>query len=101
MTLWKVNRTGVDGSTPGDICNTASVKHAPSPVLFGIVSTSPPCGLNGSLKVINKRKRNSSDFGGKTQKLDAVVEKKIPTNVHFIKLIGQKLSDGSINEIYL
>ena len=24
----RVSRTGVDGSTPGDICNAASVKHA-------------------------------------------------------------------------
>ena len=53
-TPWKVRRTGVGGSTPGNIRNYFSVKDDPSPVLIGIVSTSPPCGLNASLQVIKK-----------------------------------------------
>ena len=39
----------VYGSTPGDICNSISVEHAPSPVLIGSVTSSPPCGLSGIL----------------------------------------------------
>ena len=35
----KVIWTGVDGSTPGDICNAVSVKHASSSVLIVIVGT--------------------------------------------------------------
>ena len=45
----QVIRTGADGNTPGDICNTGSVKNSPSPVLIGIVATSPPRGRDASL----------------------------------------------------
>ena len=48
-TLRQLIRTGVDRSTPGNVCDAISVEHAPSPVLIGIVATSPPCGIRGSL----------------------------------------------------
>ena len=103
-TPWLVIRNGINGSTPGNILNSVSVKHAPSPVLIGIVSTLPPCGLSGSLQIANKRQSMSPDLGINTQKLDAVVDRNFPNDLDyasiFRKVISHKLSDGSSDEIY-
>ena len=44
-------------------------------------------------------------MGGNTQKLDVVIDKKLPNDLDsasiFIKVIGHKLSDGSSYELYL
>ena len=42
----QVSRLGVDGSTPGEIRDSVRFVEPPSPVMIGIVATSPPCGLN-------------------------------------------------------
>ena len=47
--LRRVSRTGIDGSTPGNVCNDVCVEHAPFLFLIGVVATSPPCSLIGSL----------------------------------------------------
>ena len=55
VTPQKVIRMGVNGSIPGENFHAVSVFESPSPVLIGIVATSPPCGLNTSQQVANKR----------------------------------------------
>ena len=65
-TLQQVIRKGISRSTTGNILNADSVKDDPSPVLIGIVATSPPCGLNASLQVGNKHQSNFPDLVGQT-----------------------------------
>ena len=100
----KVSRTGVDRSTLGDVCNDVIVESAPSPVLIEIFSTSPPCGLSGSLHVAKKQHSTSPGLCRNTQKLDAVVDINFPNNLNYVsifnKLIGYKLSDGSSGDLY-
>ena len=38
-TPWQVTRTGVDRSTPGNICNSIRLVEPSSPVMIGIVGT--------------------------------------------------------------
>ena len=103
--LRQVIRTGVDGSTPGDVCNFIRIKHAPSPVLIGSMTTSPPCGLSRRLQVAKKRQSTSPGLGRNTEQLDNVVDVKLPDDLDpvyiFSKAIGHKLSDGSNNDLYL
>ena len=101
----QVIRTGVDGSTPGNIGHAVNVKHAPSPAFIVIVATSPPCGLDGILQVANKWQFTSLALVGNTQNFDAVIDR----NFHYDldsasisgKVIGHKLSGGSIYDLYL
>ena len=76
----------------------------PSPVLIGIFANYPPCGLNASQKVANKRKSTSPELVRHTQKLDAVVDGKLPDDLDsasiFSKVIGHILSDGSSGNLY-
>ena len=101
----QVSRTGVDVSTPGDIHHGVSAIEAPSPVLIEIVTTSPPCGINATQKVANKRQSTSPVLVGHTQKLDAVVDGKLPDNLYsasiFSKAISHKLSNGSSGDLYM
>ena len=101
----KVIWTGVDGITTGKKIHDVSVKHAPSPVLIGIVANFPPCGLNRSLQVSNKQQSASPALVSNTQKIDAVVDGKLPNDLDYesisSKVIGYKLSNSSIDELYL
>ena len=67
-----------------------------SSVLIGIIGTAPPCGLNLVQEVGHKCQ---------SQKLDTVVDKKLPNNIDltsiFSKVIGDKLSDGSRRDLYI
>ena len=100
----RVIRTGVDGSTPGDVCNDVSIKHATSPVLIVIVATSSPYGLSMSLQVAKKRQPMSPGLDSNTQKMDAVVDEKLPDNLDsasiFSKAISHKISNGSRRDLY-
>ena len=104
MTPWQVSQTGVDRSTPGNICHAVIVVGPPSPVLIRIVSTSPSCVINTSYQVANKRQSNSLVLVGQTQKLDAVVDRKFPDDLYsasiFSKVISPKLSNGSSGDLY-
>ena len=101
----QVSSTGINGSTPGDIRYSISIVEPPSPVLIGIVSTYSPCGLNMSQNVENKRQSTSPALVGNTQKLDAVIDVKLPDNLDYVsifrKVIGHKLSNGSSGDLYL
>ena len=101
----QVSRMGVDGSTPGDIHNSDSIENSSSPVLIGIFSTSSPCGLNASLQVANKRQSTSPTLVKNGQKLDAVIDGKLPDDLDaasvFSKVIGHKPSNGSSGDLYL
>ena len=63
--LQQVSRTGVNRSTPGVIYDYFRVVGPSSPVLVGIVGTSPPCGLNVIQEVGNKRQSTSPGLVGK------------------------------------
>ena len=100
----KFRMTGVGRSTPCDILNAVRVNHDPYAVLIVIVSTSPQCGLNGSLQVSNKRQSTSPRLGGNTQKLDTVVDGKFPNDLYyasiFCKVIRHKIYNGSSDDLY-
>ena len=66
-TPWQVSRTGVNRSTTDDVCNSFSVKYAPSPYIIGSVPTFPPLGLGGILHVAKRRKSASPALGRNTQ----------------------------------
>ena len=53
-TPWQLIKTGIVGSTPGNVFNSFSVIEPPSPVMILIVSPSSPCGLSTSHHVANK-----------------------------------------------
>ena len=79
-------------------------ENAPSPVMIGIVATSPPCGINAALWVANRRKSTPPDLVGNTKKLDAVVDRKFPDDLNsssiFSKVIVHKLSESSRSDLY-
>ena len=104
-TIRQVRRAGFNGSTPGHITNTGSISEPPYPVLIGIVSSSPPCGVDDIQKVANKWLATSLGLVVQTKKLDTVVEKNLPNDLDytsiFSKSIGHKLSDGSSSVFYL
>ena len=89
---------------PKSVFNAVIVEHAPSPLLNVIDATFTPCGLSGSLKVAKKRQSMSPGLGGNTQKLDTAIDGKLPNNLEsesiFRKVIGHKLSYGSIGGLY-
>ena len=104
MTSRQLSQTGVDGSTPGNICNVFNIEHASSPVLIGIDGTSPTCGLIGSLQFLNEWHSSSPDWSGKNQKLEAVVDGDLPNALNYVsifsRVIGHKLYDGSSGDLY-
>ena len=59
MTLRQVSRTGVDGSTPGNIFNAIGTVEPSSPVIIVIVGTFPPWRLNVSQEVEDKHQSTS------------------------------------------
>ena len=101
----QVSRTVVDGITPGNIGHTVRIEHDSSPVLIVVIVTPPPCGLNGIMQVENKWQSTSPAVVGNTHKLDAVIDGKLTDDLDsvsiFRKVIVHKLSDGSINDLYL
>ena len=70
-----------------------------------IVDTYPPCGLDTSLQVENKRQSTSTALVGNTQKLDAVVDINLLNDMDYAsifgELIGHKLSGSSSNDLNL
>ena len=99
----QVIRTGVDGSTPGNIINDVSFENSPSPVLIGIVDTYPPCGLSGRLQVAKKWQSTSPGLGGNTKKLEAFVDGKLPNDLDSASILSKvtrhKLSESSRNDL--
>ena len=77
-TLCQVSQTGVNASTPGDVCNAVSAKHSPYTVLIGSLTTYPTCDLRISLQVVKKRKSTSPGLGGDTPKMDTAIDLKFP-----------------------
>ena len=102
---WWFSRTGINGSTPGNICNAISIVEPPSPVLIKIVGTYPPCGLNVIQQVADKRKSTSQGLVVQTQKLDAVIDGKFPDYFDSVSIlrnaIGHKLSHISSGGLYM
>ena len=96
---------GVNGSTPGNTVMTVRSNPDPSPVLIGIPTVSPDCGLSGSLQVDNKQQSTSPDEVSNAQKMDTVIDGKLPNYQDsasvFSKLIVHELSHGSRDNLYL
>ena len=82
MNMRKVSRTGVGGSTPGNISNSVSVIKMSSPVLIGIFGTPPIFGIEVIQEVGNKPQSTPSGLVRKSLKLDAVVDGKLPGNLN-------------------
>ena len=76
----QVSRTGVGGSTRGNIGNDIGIVERSSPVIIGIIGAIPPCGLNLIQEVDNIRQSTSPVLVRQSQKLDAVVDIKFPDN---------------------
>ena len=104
-TPWRVSMTGVEGIAPGDICNSVSVVGPTSPFLIESFGTSPPYCLNVSHQVVNKQKFTFQGLVRQTQKLDTVVDRKLPNDLDsasiFWKLNVHNLSDGSSVDLYM
>ena len=101
----QVSRNGVDGSTPGYIRDDVSIIEHTYPFLIEVTGTFPPCGLNMNQQVANKRQSTFPGLVGKTQTLDAIVDRKLPTDLDsasiFSKVIGHKLSHSSRGDLYM
>ena len=73
------------------------------PVLIGIFVTSPICYLKVRQQVANKRQYTYPGLVGKTQTLGAIVDRKLSNDINLAsitsKIIGHKLSDGSISDL--
>ena len=99
-----VRRTGRDGITPGNTGMPVSSKRSPSPILIGSTTIYPACVISGRLKVGNKRQSTSPDEVRNAQNVDTVVDGKLPNNRDYAsvfgKVIGCKLSHGSIDDLY-
>ena len=67
-----------NGSTPGDTGLVVRSKPDPSPVLIGSTAILPDCGISGSLKFGNKQQSTSPDEVRNAQKLDTVIDRKLP-----------------------
>ena len=81
-----------------------SLKHNPQ-LWFGIIVNSSPCGLILSQEVGNIRQSTSPGLVIQSKKLDASVDIKLSNNHDlmslFRKAIGDKLSGGSSQDLYL
>ena len=75
--MHKVNSTDINTITPGGTSNAISIVELSSPVLIGFFSYSSPCGLNVSQEVGNKQQSSSPGLIGQSQKLYAVVDRKL------------------------
>ena len=100
----RVIRTGIDGSTPGDIGNSIVIVEKFSPDLIGIIGTTPPYGLNLIQEVGDIRKSTSPDSVRQYQKLDSTVDRKFSNNPDstsiFRKVLSEKLSNSSRRDLY-
>ena len=101
----QVSRTGRDGSTPGDTILSVRSKTYSSPVLIGIPTISPACGISRSLQVGKKRQSTCPDKVTNAQKLETVIDRKLPDNPYFSsvfsKVISREISHGSRDGLYL
>ena len=101
---WQVSRTGINGITPGSIDNYIGIVEMSSPDLIVVIGVAPPCGLNLSQEVGNKQQSTSPSLVRQYQKLDAAVDKHFSDNCNltsiFSKVISEKNSDGSRQDIY-
>ena len=100
----QVSRKGVDRSTPCNIRNAIGIVEPPYPVMIVIIGTYPPCGLNASQEVGNKRHPTYLGLIRQSPKLGSVVAGKLSDDqdltLIFSKVIGDKLSEGSSQDIY-
>ena len=102
--LQQVSNMGVDGGTPGKFFNAVRIIEPYAPVLIKIVGTYPPCGLNVSQEVGNKRQSTFPGLVRQSQKLYAVVNIKLPDDFDstsiFSKAISHRFHDGSSGDLY-
>ena len=101
----QVSRSGINGRTPGEVCNDVIVIHDPSPILIEIVATSSPCGLSGNMEIAKKRQYTSSGLSGNIQKLNSFVDGNLTNNLDyasiFSKVSSHKLSDSYSGDVNL
>ena len=70
-----------------------------------MVTTLPPCVLDASQQVTNKEHSTTLGLIRQIQKLDACVDEIFPNDIDsasiFRKIIGHKLFDNSISDLYM
>ena len=93
-TLRQASRTGVNGRIPWNIGNAIGIVEPSYPVMIGIIGTTPPCGLNIRQEVWNKRQATFPGLVRQSQKLNAVVDRKLTNN------LDSKLSNCSRRDLY-
>ena len=100
----KLSRMGVNGTTPGIIGHACGISETSSLDLIGIIgATASPYGLNKIQKIWNIWKSIFLDLRH-SNKLDTSIHRQFANNLVvppiFSELIGDKLPDGSIRDIY-
>ena len=100
----RVSRTVIDGTNPGNIGHACGIGKTSSPDLIGIIGdTDRPCGLNVSQDNWDTRKYYSPDLR-KSKKLDTSINQQFTNNLVappiFAEVLGEKLSNSSIRDIY-
>ena len=84
-----LSRTGIDGSAPGNISKAIGIVETSSPVLIGIIGTAPPCGINLCHEVGDKWQSTFPGLVRKSQKLDVVVDGKLPNNLDLTSIFSE------------
>ena len=101
----KIIRMGVDGTIPGNIGHSCGISETSSPsLILIIVTTAPPCVLNMSPDIDKIRQSATPDFR-KYNKLDTSIDRQFTNNLVappiFTEVIGEKLSNSSIQDFYM
>ena len=101
----QISYIGVKGSNPGDTGLDVRSKPAPFPVMIGLPTISPECGLIRSLQVGRKLQITYPEKLSNAQTLNNVVDGQLPDDQYsasnFSKIIGSELSHGSSDDLYL
>ena len=100
----QVSRKGVRGTTPGKIVHACEISKTSSQTLIGIIgTTAPPCGLNVSPDIGNKRQPAIPDFINSNE-LDTSIDLQFTNHLFapliFTEVLGENFYDSSRWDIY-
>ena len=100
----QVIRMGINVTTPGNIGHACGISETSSPDMIWIIgATAPPCGHN-VIQEIRDILQSTSPYFIKSNKLDTSINRQFANNLVappiFFEVIGDKLSDSSIRDLY-
>ena len=94
-TPWQVSRTGVNGTTLGNIGNAYVIRKTSSPDLLAIIgATSPSCDLSMSKEIENIRQSTSPDLR-QSNKLDTSINWQFTNNLVVPPIFSEVLGENS------